>query len=103
VRLKSGFWGSGNIYSVTAQLPPSGDSPQYRIRSEAEKFDRMATQANLEAVIASAPDENAALLEKSFSMGDKGSGLPRTDDPTPDHARGEEAGEQRGRLNSRRS
>ena len=48
VRLKSGFLPSGIDCVIVARLPPVGDSPQYRVRSEAEKFERMATQADLE-------------------------------------------------------
>jgi hypothetical protein len=90
VRLKGRLWGSGNVYLVTAKLPPIGDSPQYRIRSDAEKFERVATQSNLELVGASDGGE-PTLLEKSFSTR-----------PTADHPRSEEAGEQRGPVDSHR-
>jgi len=54
VRLTGGFRTSGNVYVVTAILPPIEGSPQYHIRNEAEKFERMAAQANLEPVSAPA-------------------------------------------------
>jgi len=92
VRLKGRLWGSGNVYLVTAKLPPIGDSPQYRIRSEAEKFERVATQSNLELVSASEGDEATTLLEKSFGTR-----------PTADHPQGEEAGESRAPVDSHRS
>jgi hypothetical protein len=61
VRLTGGFRTSGNIYIVTAILPPNEGSPQYRIRNEAEKFERVATQANLEPLSAAAAVESAAV------------------------------------------
>lgn len=60
VRLTGGFRTSGNIYIVTAILPPNEGSPQYHIRNEAEKFERMATQANLEPITAPAAVESGA-------------------------------------------
>jgi len=65
VRLKSGFVRSGNIYLITAKLPPSGDLPQYRLRNDNEKFERMATQADLEPVSTSPRVEDDPLTEKS--------------------------------------
>jgi hypothetical protein len=69
VRLKGGLWPSGNTYLVTARLPPSGESPQYHIRSDTEEFERMAMQANLEPVRPKAGGEIDALIEKSFGLG----------------------------------
>jgi hypothetical protein len=69
VRLKGGLWSSNNIYLITAKLPPSGESPQYHIRSDAEKFERMATQANLELVSPAAGGEADALVETSLGLG----------------------------------
>jgi len=65
VRLKSGFLRPGNIYIITAKLPPSGDLPQYRVRNDDEKFERMATQADLEIVSTSLRVEGDLLTEKS--------------------------------------
>ncbi len=48
VRLKEGLLRPDNVYRITAMLPPIGDTLQYRIRSEAEQFERVATQHNLE-------------------------------------------------------
>lgn len=36
-------------YRITGLLPASDSSPQYRIRSDAERHDRVATEDNLEA------------------------------------------------------
>jgi len=53
VRLKSRF-GAGvkapEYYRVTATMPPVGGELQYRIRSDEERHDRVATQDNLERV-----------------------------------------------------
>ena len=43
VRLKGGFGlqsQSADTYRITATLPPRGDSQQYRIRNEAENYER---------------------------------------------------------------
>jgi len=69
VRLKGGFRRSDDIYLITAKLPPSGDSPQYRIRNADERFERATTQDNLEHVRASTGGESATLVEKSFGLG----------------------------------
>jgi len=51
VRLKDGFRlqsQSVATYRITAALPPRGDSLQYRIRSDDELYERVATQDSLE-------------------------------------------------------
>jgi hypothetical protein len=68
VRLKNGFSRSGDIYLITAKLPPSGDLPQYRLRNDNEKFERMATESELEAVRTSRA-EGDRLIEESFGPG----------------------------------
>ena len=40
---------TAEFYRVTGTLPPSDNSPQYRIRSDDERHDRVATQDTLEA------------------------------------------------------
>jgi hypothetical protein len=50
VLLTGGFRTSHTVYVITAKLPPNDGSPQYRIRNEAEGFERMAMQTNLEPV-----------------------------------------------------
>ena len=69
VRLRSGFRGPfrfTGIYHITGTLPPTGVSPQYRIRSDDECYERVTTEETLEAVpLASA--ESAALVEVTFA------------------------------------
>lgn len=53
VKLRSGFWKpyrSAEIFRVMAALPLIGDEPQYRIRGDDERHERVATQDALEAV-----------------------------------------------------
>ena len=72
VRLKGGFGRPAlpaEIYVVTATLPPRGDSPQYRIRNEGERHERVTTQDNLELVGAAASDGGATLIERTFGHG----------------------------------
>lgn len=38
------------IFQVKLMLPPMQNLPQYRIRSEAENYDRVVTQDSIEAV-----------------------------------------------------
>ena len=61
VRLKNAVLSSGSVYRITASLPPTGDSPQYRIRNETENFERMAREQDLELVNNPARDPGAAL------------------------------------------
>lgn len=64
VRLLDGlarFLGSPDVYRVTALLPPSGASPQYRIRSDDERYERVASEACLAPASAS-----VALTERTF-------------------------------------
>jgi len=68
VRLKSGFGTfpkTAEVYRITATLPPSGDSPQYRIRSDVELHERVATQDSLEPVDTS-PGDSITLIERVF-------------------------------------
>jgi hypothetical protein len=50
----------------TGTLPPSGGSPQYRIRNDHEHHERVTTQDRLEPVRISSADEGATLIEKTF-------------------------------------
>jgi len=71
VRLKGGFGGSlksADIYHITATLPPRGNSPQYRIRNEEERYERVTTQDDLEAV-AMQPSDSVTLIERTFGNG----------------------------------
>ncbi len=72
VRLKGGPGAGprpGEVYRITAALPPKGTSPQYRIRSEGEPYDRVVTEDSLERVVLSASDSGIALIERTFGHG----------------------------------
>jgi hypothetical protein len=71
VRLNGGFLRSGTIYQITARLPPIGDSPQYRIRNDDEKFERVARQSELELSNTATDGPTATLVEKSFGLGQR--------------------------------
>ena len=73
VRLRGGFkgpFGVAGIYHITGTLPPVGNSPQYRIRSDDERHERVMTQEGLEPVLISA-GENATLVEGTFGHGQR--------------------------------
>jgi hypothetical protein len=42
--------GAGFLFRVTATLPERENSPQYRIRSEAENYERVTMEENLDFV-----------------------------------------------------
>lgn len=44
------FSKTADIYHITGRLPPQGNSPQYRIRNDDERHERVARQDSLEAV-----------------------------------------------------
>jgi hypothetical protein len=72
VRLKGGFGlqsQSAHTYRITATLPPKGDSQQYRMRNDAENYERVATQDSLEAVSLSPAGPGGALIEGTFGAG----------------------------------
>ena len=72
VRLKGGFGlqsQSADTYRITATLPPQGDSQQYRIRNDAEHYERVATQDSLEGVHVSPAGSSGALIEGTFGAG----------------------------------
>jgi hypothetical protein len=72
VRLKRGLgerYQSSEIYHITGTLPPRGSSPQYRIRNDKERHERVTTQDNLEPLSASFGGESASLIEKTFGHG----------------------------------
>lgn len=69
VRLKGSFGQQSqfaDIYHITDTLPPSGGSPQYRIRNEDERYERVTKQDSLEPVSASQSGDLATLFEKTF-------------------------------------
>lgn len=67
VRLKrgSGTW----PYRITATLPPSENSPQYRIRNEEERHERVTTEDNIELLGAPPLGDGASLIERTFGHG----------------------------------
>ena len=72
VRFKMDFmmrFNASPIYHITATLSPRGESPQYRIRNDDERHERVAAQDDLEPVIASTENEGAALMERTFGNG----------------------------------
>ncbi len=72
VRLKGGFMRrsqGANIYHITGTLPSRGELPQYRIRNDDERHERVATQDNLEPAKTSSGSEGATLIEKTFGHG----------------------------------
>ena len=71
VRLRSSlgrFPKTAERYHITAKLPPSGNSPQYRIRNDEERHERMTTQDSLEAIDTSVGNDET-LIERTFGNG----------------------------------
>lgn len=72
VRLKGGFMlqsQAASIYRVTGTLPSRDELPQYRIRNDDERHERVATQDNLEPVRISSGSEGATLIQRTFGHG----------------------------------
>ena len=72
VRLKGGFGlqsQSAHTYRITGMLPPKGDSQQYRMRNDAENYERVATQDSLEAVSIGPASPGGAHIEGTFGAG----------------------------------
>lgn len=70
VRLKSDLvpqFQRVDVYRIVGKLPPLGESPQYRIRSEAEPYDRVATEDRLEPVAPPLASDRSSLTAKVFS------------------------------------
>ena len=69
VRLTGGFGTfpkTVEIYRIIATLPPRGDSLQYRIRSDGELHERVATQDSLEPV-ATSPGDTITHIERTVA------------------------------------
>jgi hypothetical protein len=65
VRLKTRFGLSPKVaetYRITGTLPPRDNSPQYRIRSDEERHERVTTEDSLEEL-------DPASLQKSGTTG----------------------------------
>jgi hypothetical protein len=72
VWLRSGFGTfpkTTEIYRITGTLPPRGNSPQYRIRNDAERHERVTTQDSLEPAGMSPAGDDATLVERTFGHG----------------------------------
>ena len=72
VRLKGGFQRSpkiGDVYRITATLPPRDNLLQYRIRHDEERHERVTTQDCLEPIRPDQPDCGATLIERTFGHG----------------------------------
>jgi hypothetical protein len=70
VRYKGGFGrlaGPAELFRVTATLPVRGDSPQYRIRNDEERHERVSGQDDLEAVAVDTSE--TTLIERTFGLG----------------------------------
>jgi hypothetical protein len=70
VRFKGGFGlkaSATDIYRVTRTLPPRGNSPQYRIRNEEERHERVTSQEDLEGIPTTSGE--ASLIERTFGHG----------------------------------
>ena len=67
VRLKSGS--AMSPYRITGTLPPRENSPQYRIRNEEERHERVTTDDSIELIGASLAQDGASLLERTFGIG----------------------------------
>lgn len=74
VRMKGGIGSTtlpSDIYHITATLPPRGTSPQYRIRNDEERYERVTTQDSIEPVRIPQPGDDAALIERTFGHGQR--------------------------------
>ena len=74
VRLKGRFGRSvsaADVYHITGTLPPRGDSPQYRIRNDDERYERVATQDSIEPIDLSRTGTGATLIERTFGHGQR--------------------------------
>lgn len=73
VRLKSNFGmyptRNTEVYRVTGTMPPNAGSPQYRIRNDDERHERVATQDSLEPVRDLQLGESLTLMERTFGNG----------------------------------
>lgn len=74
VRLKGGFGRPAlpaDVFHVTGTLPPKGDSPQYRIRNDDERHERVTTEDNLEPVSMPQAGDGETLIERTFGHGQR--------------------------------
>ncbi len=73
VRMRRRFGASPKapeLFRITGTLPAVDNSPQYRIRSDSERHDRVTTEDRLEVVIDTlAATEDTTLIERAFNDG----------------------------------
>jgi hypothetical protein len=71
VQLEGGLRGPirpAYLYYITGKLPPFGDSLQYRIHNDDERYERVTTQDSLEPVGTSQLG-STTLIERTFGHG----------------------------------
>ncbi|MEP3048892.1 MAG: hypothetical protein ABJL55_21315 [Roseibium sp.] len=59
----------GSVHTITGMLPPRGSHPQYRIRNENERHERVVTQDCLEPVVMPQHGSSTDLIERTFNHG----------------------------------
>lgn len=64
-----GLLASADLYHITATLPAIDSSPQYRIRNDNEKHERVAIQDDLDLAGTCSGNERDGLLERTFGHG----------------------------------
>lgn len=72
VHMKSGFRQLADdkgIYRVTATMPARDGVPQYRIRNDEERYERVTTQEHLLPAVSVQPSSRTSLLERTFGHG----------------------------------
>ncbi|MCF3934142.1 hypothetical protein L1787_12035 [Acuticoccus sp. M5D2P5] len=72
VRLRNGLDrrpGSAEFFRITRLLPPAGEALQYRIRNEAEPYERVVTEDRLDRVDTANDRKSGSLEERVFGLG----------------------------------
>lgn len=69
VRLFNAFKETDFVYYITRIVPPSGSSPQYRIRSDVERHERMVTQDDIRPAASLGEAKGRTLIERIRSHG----------------------------------
>ncbi|MCM2291944.1 hypothetical protein NAC44_06325 [Allorhizobium sp. BGMRC 0089] len=67
--LPTGIGSPAETYHITATLPAAGNSLQYRMRSDNERYERVVSQDLLEPAFARQSDSASTLLEETFAHG----------------------------------
>lgn len=72
VRIKNEFFRRilpAGVYHITATLPPRDGSPQYRVRNEIERHERVTTQDCIEPANSLTTRESGSLTQRTFNHG----------------------------------